>query len=87
MVVVTHWNYSLDMIEHCLEQEVVVAAECLSPAVRRNSREIDALDNSDILKAEDIVKPLKAITVLSKEHSPTVFIIVTVKYMIKRSMG
>ncbi|XP_051805174.1 E3 SUMO-protein ligase ZBED1-like [Acanthochromis polyacanthus] len=90
MDVTTRWNSSLDMVERYLEQQVAVAAALLSADIRRNAREIDTLDNSDIRDAEDIVKLLKplktATTVLSDEHNPTVSLIVPLKYMIEQSM-
>lgn len=74
--VATRWNSSLDMIERYLEQQPAVAAALLSADVRRNAREMDTLDGSDISDAEDIVrllKPLKtATTVLCDEKNPTV---------------
>ncbi|XP_022043243.2 E3 SUMO-protein ligase ZBED1-like [Acanthochromis polyacanthus] len=90
MDVTTRWNSSLDMVERYLEQQVAVAAALLSADIRRNAREINTLDNSDIRDAEDIVKLLKplktATTVLSDEHNPTVSLIVPLKYMIEQSM-
>lgn len=91
MDVATRWNSSLDMIERHLEQQPAVAAALLSADVRRNAREIDTLDNSDIRDAEDIVSLLKSLktatTVLSDEKTPTVSLIMPLKHMIKKSMA
>ena len=70
----TRWNSSLDMIERYLEQQAAVTATLPSNDVRRNVRDIDTLDGSDIPDAEDIVKLLKplktATTVLCDEKKP-----------------
>ncbi|KAI4875045.1 hypothetical protein NFI96_001341 [Prochilodus magdalenae] len=70
----TRWNSSLDMVERYLEQQAVVAAALLSTDIRRNAREIDNLDGSDIRDTEDFVKLLKplktATTVLCDEKKP-----------------
>ncbi|XP_051999954.1 uncharacterized protein LOC127655912 isoform X2 [Xyrauchen texanus] len=52
--VTTCWNSSLGMIEHYLEQQAAVTATLLSNDVRRNVRDIDTLDGSDIHDAEDM---------------------------------
>ena len=86
----TRWNSSLDMLERYIDLQPAVAAALLSPEVRRNAREIDTLENSDIRDAEDIVKllkPLKTVTtVLSDEQNPTVSLIVPLKHTIEQSM-
>ncbi|XP_065140690.1 E3 SUMO-protein ligase ZBED1-like [Paramisgurnus dabryanus] len=89
--VAMRWNSSLDMIERYLEQQAAVTAALLSNDVRRNVRDIDTLDGSDIRDAEDIVnllKPLKtATTVRCDEKNPTVSLIVPLKHMIEHNMA
>lgn len=89
--VVTRWNSSLDMVEHYLEQQQAVAAALLSDELRHKSREIDTLDTSDIVNAEDLVKILlpikKATTVLCDELQPTISLISPLKQMIQDSMA
>lgn len=91
MDVTTRWNSTLDMLVRYLEQQAAISAALTSPEMRQNARNIDTLDSSDILNAEDLVKllnPLKtATTVLCEEKSPTVSLIVPLKSMIEQSMA
>ncbi|XP_057197562.1 zinc finger BED domain-containing protein 4-like [Triplophysa rosa] len=91
MDVTTRWNSTLDMLVRYLEQQAAISAALTSPAMRQNAHNIDTLDSSDILNAEDLVKllnPLKtSTTVLCEEKSPTVSLIVPLKSMIEQSMA
>lgn len=88
MDVPTRWNSSLDMLKRYLEQQAAIGAALASPQVKRNARDIDTLDSSDIRLAEDLVKLLKplktATTVLCDEKTPTVSLIVPLKSMIQQ---
>ncbi len=91
MDVTTRWNSSLDMLVRYLEQQAAISAALTSPEMSQIPLNIDTLDSSDILNAEDLVKllnPLKtATTVLCEEKSPTVSLIVPLKSMIEQSMA
>lgn len=91
MDVTTLWNSSYDMLDRYLEQQTAVTAARMSPEVRRNARDINTLDISDITVAEDLVKLLKplktATTVLCDEKLPTVSLIIPMKTMIEQSMA
>lgn len=74
----TRWNSSLDMLERFLEQQPAVFATLLSRELRKGE-EMNTLKENDICNAQDIVKvmaPVKVVTtIMCEEELPTISMI------------
>lgn len=82
----TRWNSSHDMLEHFLEQQPAVFATLMSRELRKGE-EVNTLGEKDICNAEDIVRlmaPVKVVTtILCEDEMPTLSMIAPLRAKLK----
>ncbi|XP_029913137.1 zinc finger BED domain-containing protein 1-like [Myripristis murdjan] len=83
----TRWNSSHDMLERFLEQQPAVFATLMSRELRKGE-EVNSLNEKDICNAEDIVRlmaPVKVVTtILCEDEMPTVSMIAPLRAKLKK---
>ncbi|XP_069124886.1 E3 SUMO-protein ligase ZBED1-like isoform X2 [Argopecten irradians] len=79
------------MIERFLEQQAPIMATLTAPEIRKNVKDVVTLSNEDITQAENVMKvlePLKIVTtVMCSEKAPTVSLIYPMRAILLDSMN
>ncbi|KAJ8351953.1 hypothetical protein SKAU_G00234290 [Synaphobranchus kaupii] len=83
----TRWNSSHDMLECFLEQQPAVFSTLMSRELRKGE-EVNTLNENDICNAEDIVKVMASVkvvtTIMCDKEQPTISMIVPLKAKLQK---